>query len=71
MPPPKNTNQPWNVARLKDFENKQSGKIETRFIPCGVAWPMKNREGFTIDLDFAQPEGARLTIMPRTPKAER
>jgi hypothetical protein len=62
---------PWNVYRLKEVPPKRDGeKSDTRFLECGVAWQMKNREGFTIDLDFAVPEGARLAIMPRTHKGE-
>jgi hypothetical protein len=66
--------QPWNVLRMKEVppeERKDPDKPETRFIECGVAWPMKNREGFTFTLEFAAPEGARLAIMPRQAREDR
>lgn len=59
--------QPWNLARIVKIE-KRDGSTKDEFINCGVAWPMKEREGFIFDIYFALPEGARMALMPRPPK---
>lgn len=56
--------QPWNVFRVKEIASSD-GEVTTDFQPCGVAWPKKEGEGFTVDLHFAMPEGTRLLIKPR------
>lgn len=60
-----NKPQPWNVYRLKELPANREGEIKTDFQQCGVAWPMKESEGFNVDLHFALPEGTRIAIMPR------
>lgn len=58
--------QPWNVFRIKE-QTRRDGEVHDDFQPCGVAWPLKEGEGFTVDLHFALPEGSRLVIKPRKP----
>jgi hypothetical protein len=59
--------QPWNLHRIVKIQ-KLNGEVKEEWIQCGIAWPLKEREGFTFDLYFALPEGARMAIMPRPPK---
>lgn len=56
--------QPWNLFRIKEV-TRRDGEVVDEFQPCGVAWPKREGEGFTIDVHFALPEGARLMIAPR------
>ncbi len=57
--------QPWNVFRIKETTNTRDGEVLTDFQPCGVAWPLKEGEGFNVDVHFQLPEGSRLLIKPR------
>lgn len=61
--------QPWDLCRIVEIK-KRNGDAKEEWIRCGVAWPMKEREGFTFDLHFAIPEGARMAILPRTKPRE-
>lgn len=56
--------QPWNVFRVKEVATRD-GELKSDFQPCGVAWPVKDGEGFAVDVHFALPEGTRLLIKPR------
>lgn len=57
--------QPWNVFRIKETADARDGVVNTDFQPCGVAWPLKEGEGFNVDVHFQLPEGSRLLIKPR------
>lgn len=59
--------QPWDLCRIVEVK-KRDGKLKEEWVRCGVAWPMREREGFTFDLHFTIPEGSRMAIMPRQPK---
>jgi hypothetical protein len=56
--------RPWNVFRIKETADAD-GVVHSDFQPCGVAWPLKEGEGFNVDVHFALPEGSRLLIKPR------
>jgi len=56
--------QPWNVFRVKP-STRPNGEAYDDFQPCGVAWPVREGEGFSLDIHFALPEGSRLVIKPR------
>lgn len=56
--------EPWNLQRIVT-KTRRDGEVIEEWVQCGVAWPMKEREGFTFDVYFALPEGARMAIMPR------
>jgi len=59
--------QPWNLYRIVKVEKEKNGRVETKeeWVQCGIAWPMKEREGYTFDLHFTIPEGSKLAILPR------
>jgi hypothetical protein len=57
--------QPWNVFRIKEVVSARDGEVTSDFQPCGVAWPLKEGEGFNVDVHFQLPEGSRLLIKPR------
>jgi hypothetical protein len=61
--------EPWDA--LRPIVYRQDGKEKTRFRQCGTAWPLTDKEGFSVELDFALPEGARIVIMPRKSRDER
>lgn len=56
--------RPWNVFRIKEVADSD-GEVHADFQPCGVAWPLKEGEGFNVDVHFQLPEGSRLLIKPR------
>lgn len=56
--------QPWNVFRVKGA-TRANGEAYDDFQPCGVAWPLRDGEGFSLDVHFQLPEGSRLVIKPR------
>ena len=56
--------EPWNLYRIVEVK-KRNGDMTEEWVQCGVAWPMKKAEGFSFDVHFTIPEGARMAIMPR------
>jgi hypothetical protein len=69
--PPTRNAQPWNVLYPREYQVQGQGpgpETRTDFLRVGVAFPMQNRQGFSIELFLMPPtiEGrARLVIMPR------
>lgn len=59
--------QPWDLIRIVPVV-RGNGKTEDEWVRCGVLWQMKEREGFTWQMFFTIPEGARMAAMPRGSK---
>ena len=57
-----------NVLHARDYEVK--GEKRTAWTKCGVAFPNKNGEGFSLELEFLPLTAGpvRLQLMPPTEK---
>lgn len=70
-PPSRSNAQPWNVLFPREYQVQGNGpgpETRTDFLRVGVAFPMQNRQGFSLELFLVPPviEGrTRLVIMPR------
>lgn len=71
-----NRTRPWNVYFPREYQVRvgQGDQTETRtdFIRVGAAFPLRDKEGITIELQLplSLPPGARLIAMPRTEDQE-
>jgi hypothetical protein len=58
----------FEVKTVVEYE--KDGQKKSRWIKCGVAFPLRNGEGFSVTLD-ALPVNGKLVIMPPLPQGER
>lgn len=71
-----NRTKPWNVYFPREYTVRggtgQSDETRTDFIRVGAAFPLRDKEGFTVEiqLPLTLPPGARLIAMPRTDDQE-
>lgn len=62
----------YNVNYPKNYKDND-GKERTMFVRVGTAFPMKDTDGFTVELDvpLSMSEGSRLCLFVRDQKDER
>lgn len=67
--PPRNTNRnaprtgktrPWNVLFPRNYQDAD-GQDRTEFLRVGVAWPLKDKPGYRLEI-----LGVSYVIMPQT-----
>lgn len=62
------TAEPWNLLYPRSY--KVGNEERTDFMRIGVAWPLKDREGFSLEFHLDPPRGERIIMMRRLPKDE-
>lgn len=74
--PRPNRSRPWNVYYPREYTVRGEGggqdQTRTDFIRVGAAFPLRDKEGITIELQLplSLPVGTRLIAMPRTDDQE-
>lgn len=63
-------NQRLDAVAARKYTDKQSGEEKTAYTRIGVAWPFKDRPGYTVRLEaMPAPTDGEFTILLFEPKA--